>query len=247
VPDPTPTQGPFRPTRWTLVGRASDSDEDVRKTALNDLAECYMPAIRLYLRRRKGMSHDQADDTVQGFMSDKVIEQGIVGQANKERGKFRNFLLVSLNRYLISRVRRDQAKKRSPETAAASLDADPDSAAGPDQPDSIFEIEWARKLLADATARMKEQCEGSKRQSMWNVFENRILRPAMEDAPAMEYEQLASRFGFKSTKEVQNLLVNAKRRFVNCLREAIMEHEGTNAQIDVEIADMQKILSRFGS
>jgi hypothetical protein len=82
---------------------------------------------------------------------------------------------------------------------------------------------------------------------MWDVFENRILKPAMEDAPAMEYEQLASQFGFKSSKEVQNLLVNAKRRFVNCLREAIMEHEGTDAQIDSEIADMQRILSRFGS
>lgn len=246
MPDTTPSLANFDITRWTLIGRAADRDPQVRKAALNELFTRYVPALRAYLVGRRRMQRAQADDVLQAFLTEKILDQGILERADRQRGRLRNFLLVSLDRYLISRARYDQASRRSPQSAAASLDAQPELVEPAQAADGMFEVEWARQLLSDAVRRMREQCLACGQETQWRVFEERVLKPTLDNAAPMEYEQLVRQFGFASPREVQNVLVNAKRRFTNCLRQAVADYEGSQADIDSEILDLREILSRGG-
>lgn len=86
----------FPTTIWSLVRRADDDQSVVRGPALDDLLRRYAPAMTAHLVRRKRVPPDQADDLVQGFIADKVLEKRLVGMADPNRGRFRTLLTKAL-------------------------------------------------------------------------------------------------------------------------------------------------------
>ena len=114
MPNPNPQAlGLFPTTHWSLVGRAGGgADAGQQGAALVELLTRYMPALRLHLIARKRMDEHRADDAMQAFLASKILEQGIIERAEKEKGKFRTFLLTALDRFLISEIRKDSAIKR---------------------------------------------------------------------------------------------------------------------------------------
>jgi DNA-directed RNA polymerase specialized sigma24 family protein len=62
----------------------------------------YLPALRAHLVIRRRVHPDRADDLLQGFCSDQVLEKDLVPRAERDRGKFRTFLLTALDRYAIN-------------------------------------------------------------------------------------------------------------------------------------------------
>src|SRR5690606_37022898 len=104
---------PMPTTHWSLVARAGHDDADVKRRALVQLIERYLPAIRSYLVHRKRLRVEDADDLLQGFLMSKVLEQDLLPRAEQDKGRFRTFLLTSLDRYIISEHRRQTAQKRS--------------------------------------------------------------------------------------------------------------------------------------
>src|SRR5258708_17508 len=93
-------------TDWSLVRRAADVDGEVKRLALSAMLARYRPALVLHLRSRFGLDDECAEEYVQEFIVGKVIEQNLVGRANKERGRFRSFLLTALDCYTIDRLRK---------------------------------------------------------------------------------------------------------------------------------------------
>jgi RNA polymerase sigma-70 factor (ECF subfamily) len=117
---------PFPATRWTLVARAGQGSAPVKREALGVLLERYLPALRAYLVARRHLPRERVEDILQGFVSDKILEQDLIAQAQPEKGKFRSLLLVALNRYLVGQIRREKAQKRSPRgSEVASLGDEP--------------------------------------------------------------------------------------------------------------------------
>src|SRR3954452_18501690 len=103
-----PYASPFPSTQWSVVGRAgSGANDDARRRALATLLARYLPALRSYLRAKHRVDPDRADDLVQGFLTDKVLEQDLIRQADRGRGRFRTFLLTALDNYVTSHVRRE--------------------------------------------------------------------------------------------------------------------------------------------
>src|SRR5438477_6642253 len=92
----------FPSTQWSLVGRAGRTSNEHRRDALGVLLHRYMPALRAHLVLAKRMSADHAEDLLQGFVADKIIEKNLLAQAEQARGRFRSFLLAALNHYVIS-------------------------------------------------------------------------------------------------------------------------------------------------
>ena len=69
----------------------------------------------------KDMGCDDAQDLTQGFFA-WLLEKNIAGKADRERGKFRSFLLASFNHFLAKEWRRAAAQKRGGGHAVLSLD-----------------------------------------------------------------------------------------------------------------------------
>src|SRR5580658_3573374 len=112
---------PFPLTRWSLVVRAADTDAAIKRIALTELLEKYLPALRSYLVLSKHLDADRADDLIQSFLASKVLDEDLIERADQRRGKFRTYLLTALDRFLVNQHRFDRAQKRSPK-GSASMD-----------------------------------------------------------------------------------------------------------------------------
>jgi DNA-directed RNA polymerase specialized sigma24 family protein len=225
-----------------LVERAGRGDGDEQRKALEQLVRRYLPALRAHLLTRKRMQPANADDLLQEFLLSKLIERNLCGKADSERGRFRNLLLVSLNRFLLDKHRRSQSLARSVEVVVP-IDENVDAAVKESGTPCAFDVAWAKQLLSDAIERMKERCQSDARPDVWGVFQGRLLDPLLNGAVPVSYQRLVSEFGLASPEQASNLLVTARRMFVRHLRELIAEYEPQDDRIDAEISDLLRILS----
>lgn len=228
-------------TRWSLVARAGQEGEDQRK-ALAELLARYTPAMMAHLKAVRGVPIDVADDLLQGFIADKILEKELIARADRGRGKFRWFLLTSLNRYVFNTLRDANAKKRAPDNLGP-LDEEKMGAHSSDP----FDEAWAKGVLAEALQRMRAECEAAERMDIWGVFQCRIVRPILEGAKPLAYEHVVARFGFQSPIQASNALITAKRMYARMLRSAVGEYVDDEAEIEEEIAVLREILSRSGA
>jgi len=90
----------FPSTRWSLVDRAGQGDSQARREALGKLLECYLPALQAHLVHHNRLPPEKADDLVQEFVADKVLEKDLMARADQRLGKLRTFLLTALNRFV---------------------------------------------------------------------------------------------------------------------------------------------------
>src|SRR5687768_16829005 len=192
-PRPQPLER-FPSTHWSLVGRAggaAGADAGVAREALADLLRRYLPALKVYLARKRGMRSDAAEDLLQSFVGQKVLDGRFVAAADRERGRFRSFLLTALDRFLIDQVRREHAGGRQ---VALTSEAEPAAAERPD----AFDVAWARQVIHETLRRMREQCDAGGRGDLWCLFDVRVVGPTLRGERAPPYEELVEKFGFAS-------------------------------------------------
>src|ERR1700739_3829118 len=100
----------FTVTRWTLVHEAAQGGDAGAKEAMGALFGSYWPPLYRYVRRR-GRTPEDAEDIVQGFFV-KLLRQNGLRPADRDRGRFRAFLLAGLNHYMINEWKREHRVKR---------------------------------------------------------------------------------------------------------------------------------------
>ena len=231
-------------TDWSLVAHAGLPVEQTGLESLNELLSRYRPALKAHLVLKKKFPPAQADDLIQGFLSTKVLDEGLVSRADPRKGKFRTILLTALDNYVISVIRHDAAKKRSPEQGFVSLDDSADQFGAVEPPPDPFDVAWANEIIMEALRRVKAECTASGRSAYWSVFESRVVAPTVDGIQPLSYEQVVARFGFRSPTEASNALVTAKRMFVRALRVVVAEYAKDEDGVDKEIEDLRAILSR---
>ena len=104
----------FPSTRWTMVLEAGDDEVSSRQSlsALSELCRIYWRPLYLFLRR-EGFSPDDAQDLTQGFFAD-LIQTHSYARADREKGRFRSFLLGELKHFVADARDRERAQKRLP-------------------------------------------------------------------------------------------------------------------------------------
>ena len=240
------TSDPLPATEWSLVDLArQQTDHSAARDALAVLLRRYLPALHTHLVSERRIDPERAEDLLQGFVADKIIEQKLLDHAARERGKFRSFLLVTLDHYVVSAHRSASAAKRRPEAGLAALadNADRLPAAGNDDPARAFDVAWARELIAEAISRMRAECDRSNRPDLWRIFQARVLVPAMEGGAPVAYEQLVRELGLEAPLIACSLLATAKRMFTRNLRAVAGEYADTSGGADMEINELREILA----
>lgn len=258
------TGGWFPLTNWSLIAQAGGvgnntdpaAQESARREVLGILLHRYLPALRAHLLARS-IRTDRADDLLQAFVADRVIERNLLAHADRARGRFRTFLVTSLNNFCANQFRFDRAERRAPKGAKVlglggtqGIDApDADKPAfdivdenAADETD-VFDVTWARQVMAEGLRRMRAECVGCGRIDLWEVFDLRVLRPAFEDAKPLAYDEMVRRFGYATPKHAANALVTAKRRFETALRSVLAEYVNDESELDREQAALGTILS----
>lgn len=237
----------FPTTRWSLVDVIRRGDARATREALEELLGRYLPALRAHVVYRRRISRDEADDLVQEFIASRILEKDLIARADRNRGRFRSYLLKSLDRFLIDWVRHARAKRRSPgDGAIVPLDDQDQSLEWQETPSGVFHATWARGVVAEALRRVRSQCESSSRMDLWGILECRLLDPILKGTEPADYGQLVKRFELKSPAQASNLLITARRMCARALRAVVAEYAQDDQEIESEIAELKEILAQSG-
>jgi hypothetical protein len=88
----------FHATRWSVVLLSAQSRASGCKEAFAELCRLYWYPLYGFIRHR-GYSVEDAQDLAQGFFLH-LIERKTLRRVDRSKGKFRSFLLASLQYYL---------------------------------------------------------------------------------------------------------------------------------------------------
>jgi RNA polymerase sigma-70 factor (ECF subfamily) len=141
----------FATTHWSLVLAAGHKSSPASERALEELCQAYWYRLYAYARRRVGTVH-AAQDLTQEFFA-RVLEKEYLQAADRDKGRFRSFLLTMFKRFLSNERERERAQKRGGGRRACSLDLDSAEAlycrqpADDETPEAVFERRWALTLL----------------------------------------------------------------------------------------------------
>jgi hypothetical protein len=229
----------FPVTRWSLVGRAGESNDQVRLLALAELLDAYLPALRAFLICGRRLRPDLADDVLQGFVADKVLAARLVGKADRARGRFRNLLLKSLSNYCNTYLQRHNKGHVDISDVNPELLAVTET----DNFQKEFDRQWVRQLIVRAISATEAECRRKKRSDLWEIFRCRVVLPALEDANPLDYSHLVKRFGLKSPRDAINLLATVKRMFTRHLHAAVSQYSGEQSKdVERELAELRLAL-----
>ena len=234
----------FPTTHWSLVAQAGQHDAAAKREALGRLLTRYLPALKAHLVYGKRLPPDRADDLVQEFVANKILERDLIARADQNLGKFRTFLLTALDRFWLNQMRDERAKKRAPSDGVLVEIGDrADMLQAEAEPSQAFDVAWARGILAEALRRMQSECEILGRADVWGVFQCRVVAPTLEGAEPVDYQQLIERFGFKSPVQASNVLITAKRMYARTLRSVVGEYAYDDGEIESEIEELREVLA----
>src|SRR5262249_18690888 len=110
----------FASTHWSVVlaaGKRALPDSD---RALAALCQAYWRPVYVFVRRRVANVHE-AQDLTQAFFA-QLLEKNLVAVAQPERGRFRSFLLTSVQNFLNNEWDKQKAKKRGGGQTPLSFD-----------------------------------------------------------------------------------------------------------------------------
>ena len=100
----------FSTTHWSVVRLAGGTTTPDAIAALERLCCTYWYPLYAYVRRR-GYSSEDAQDLTQSYFAG-LLEKKYLDRADRERGRFRTFLLSSLENFLNNEWVRASAQKR---------------------------------------------------------------------------------------------------------------------------------------
>src|SRR5438128_912544 len=164
----------FVTTPWTEVLLAGEQNAPGATEALEHLCRLYWYPLYAYIRQSVNEPHD-ADDLTQEFFR-LLIEKNYLGAVDRQRGKFRSFLLVALKRFLINSHKHANRLKRGGGQSFMSLDVElaesrfhSELAVGL-SPEQIFERRWAQAILDQAAHQLREEYTASGKAALFEAL-----------------------------------------------------------------------------
>jgi RNA polymerase sigma-70 factor (ECF subfamily) len=223
----------FHTTRWSVVVAAGAQSRE----ALASLCSTYWYPLYAYARR-SGRSADDARDLTQGFFA-RLLEKHDLARADRERGRFRTYLLTAFQHFMANERDRERALKRGGAAALISIDGlqaetrysrEP---ADPREPQRMFEREWALALLDRALTRLAaEQAHAGKSES-FEVLRVHLTAGADPGSSA----EIAERAGL-TENAARVALHRLRKRYGELLRLEVAETLPDGREIEDEIRDL---------
>ena len=223
----------FPATSWSLVNSAGRSESQCRD-ALESLCRGYWPPIYAELRRRNYSPSDAQDLTQEFFAC--LLRRLSFGSADRERGKFRSYLLGALDFFLIDRLREKSALKRGSGEPVVSLDAEEGEAWLREQPATgsdaatSFDQRWAFILMDRALDALREEYIASGRREVFDAVQPFLAAETGTDG----YEAACQKAG--TSVEAFTVAVHRfRKRFRSAVREQVGTTVATPAEADAEM------------
>jgi RNA polymerase sigma-70 factor (ECF subfamily) len=233
----------FATTQWSMVSQAARRSSPAAAEALQALCESYWYPLYAYVRRR-GHNPQDAQDLTQEFFA-RLLEKRSLTRADPERGRFRTFLLASLDHFLANEWRKAGARKRGGDRCVLSLDFQKGEDRYALEPvdrwtaERTFQRRWALTLIERALERLRVEYES---QGKGSLFE--ALKPHLggED-PVPTYGEIAEQLGL-SEGAVKTAAHRLRRRGRELLHLEAAQTLARSDDVQSEIQDLFAALER---
>jgi RNA polymerase sigma-70 factor (ECF subfamily) len=231
----------FRTTRWSLVLDAGAAGSGA---ALEELCAAYWLPLYAFARRR-GSAPADAEDLVQGFFA-ALIEKRHLADADRDRGRFRAFLLTSFKHFASKEREKASAKKRGGGRPVLSLDFEHGERvlrlepADGRTPEATFERRYALALIDRAFDRLAVRYRSGGPEK---ADRHDALAPLLTGGPAQPYREIGERLGLTETA-VKVAVHRMRQHYKEALRAEIADTVGDPSEVDDEIRRLMEAVSR---
>ena len=231
----------FPTTRWNLVVAAGDPQQKEARSALVTLCENYWYPLYAYLRRR-GYSADEAQDLTQEFFM-RILEGRYLDRADPEKGRFRSFILTSLQFFVADEGDRRRALKRgggvlTPPLFSSGEERYQREPAHEETPERIFERRWALSVLSRVMDNLRSEFVQHGRPEHFERL--KLFLVGQADAP---YAALAREIN-TSEGAVKVAIHRLRKRYRELFRQEIADTVARPAEVESEIRFLAAILAR---
>jgi len=234
-------QPEFAITRWSVVVKAGSSDSTDARAALEQLCRVYWYPLYAYARRR-GHSPEDAQDLTQEFFA-RLLEHKWVARADRQRGRFRSFLLSAMSHFLSDEWDRARAQKRGGGATPVPLQFDTaETRYGHEPADNVtpeqtYERRWALALLEEVLRKLRMAYEEEGRLELFGA-----LNPCLVgERTALPYKELAAKLGV-SENTVKSAVHRLRQRYRQLLRDEIAQTVAEPGEVDEELRHLFVVL-----
>jgi len=238
MPADQPRRAAFPTTRITLIHTAQGEPGADAHAALSTLCDAYWYPIYAYVRRL-GHSHEEAEDLTQGFFT-RVLDKRSLRDFDRERGRFRSFLLGALKHFIANERDAARAEKRGGGRAPIPLDQvllagerytlEPRSDLTPDR---IYERQWALTVLTRVQDALREEAIRQGKGAQFERLKGLLVGEGSDEG----YRALAVEL--HTTEGALKVTVHRLRqRFRDVLREEVAHTVADPAQVGSELRDL---------
>lgn len=232
----------FATTHWSVVLAAQKTSDAKSSAALEELCRTYWYPIYSYIRRR-GYSPDDAQDLTQEFFARLLAGKGL-DTVGPWKGRFRSFLLASVNHLLSDERDRAMRQKRGGGQLPFSFDAqtgeeryclEPAHAVTPER---IFEKRWAVALVEQVIHRMEADYSSGDKAGLFSVLKE-FLPGEEEDR---SYAATAQRLGM-TEGAVRVAVHRLRQRFGELFRQTVVETLESPEELEAEMHYLLTVLN----
>ena len=236
----------FPSTHWTVVFAAgrSQTEPEIAEAALAELCQTYWAPLYSFVRSRRYTVHD-AQDLTQSFFA-YLLEHKIYARVERQKGKFRSFLLASLKNFLTHAADRERALKRGGaqdflplhEEQVEEAESLFQTHSGTSNEDRLFDRSWAEALIAAGLERLSADYKGESKEKLFN--ELRIFVAGGAD-PLPSYAELSDRLGMTQST-LRSHVTRLRARYREALRTEVRRTVDTEAQVEEELHELLHLL-----
>ena len=202
--------------------------------ALEQLCQIYWYPLYAFLRGRNH-SHQEAEDLTQGFFAH-LLERDRIQFADQQRGRFRTFLLKSLENYSTGQWRRDTAEKRGGRVTTLSLDfksADERYQCEPvdhQTPERLFDRVWALTILHQTMDQLAEDYKSGGKSDLFDALRWQLIDPQPQSLSGVARDLSMSDGAIRVAAH------RMRQRYRQRLRDMVAQTVSEPDQIDEELS-----------
>ena len=227
----------------------SEAEPQVAGAALAELCRGYWAPLYGFVRSRGHTVHD-AQDLTQSFFA-YVLEHKVYARANRQKGRFRSFLLASLKNFLADAADRERTLKRGgaqiflPLHEEQAQEAESlfqtHSAVAMSNEDRLFDRSWAEALVAAALERLATDY---KREGKEQLFKELRIFIAGGAEPVPTYAALTYRLGITEST-LRSHVTRLRARYREALRIEVRRTVDSEQQVDQELRELLHVLTEI--
>jgi DNA-directed RNA polymerase specialized sigma24 family protein len=236
--------GVFATTHWSVVLRAAGQHgTPASAEALEQLCRSYWYPLYAFVRRQ-GRSPEDAQDLTQDFFAH-LLSHGFPCGARPERGKFRSFLLVALQHFLVDQHRHADAAKRGGGQRMISLDVNRaeerfgEEPHGASTPEKLYERAWAMTLLERARLRLGNEYGAAGKRGLYE----RLKAFPLAGKSDQSFEQAAAELGM-SVGALKAAVHRMRSRYRELVREEVGHTVADPSELQAEARYLIAVISQ---